>query len=154
MLCFLNSATSFIAGFAIFSVLGFMSQERGVPIAEVAESGRFVGLFLLFCLFFFFPQETSEPRQTRKAEGQGDFSEVKPGMLPTFYIIVGVCSEVCRTVLPDVAFSFVWAGSHGGASTEAVPELTLCCRGVVAGCSVGDIPAHLVVCWQVLAWLL
>ncbi|NXM02986.1 S6A12 protein, partial [Tyrannus savana] len=39
MLCFLNSATSFIAGFAIFSVLGFMAQEQGVPIAEVAESG-------------------------------------------------------------------------------------------------------------------
>lgn len=41
MLCFLNSATSFVAGFAIFSVLGFMAQEQGVPIAEVAESGRF-----------------------------------------------------------------------------------------------------------------
>ncbi|NXE46090.1 S6A12 protein, partial [Casuarius casuarius] len=39
MLCFLNSATSFVAGFAIFSVLGFMAQERGVSIAEVAESG-------------------------------------------------------------------------------------------------------------------
>lgn len=41
MLCFLNSATSFVAGFAIFSVLGFMAREQGVPIAEVAESGRF-----------------------------------------------------------------------------------------------------------------
>nr|XP_042703621.1 sodium- and chloride-dependent betaine transporter-like [Chrysemys picta bellii] len=39
MLCFLNSATSFLAGFAIFSVLGFMAQEQGVPISEVAESG-------------------------------------------------------------------------------------------------------------------
>uniref|UniRef100_A0A8C2UA39 Transporter n=1 Tax=Coturnix japonica TaxID=93934 RepID=A0A8C2UA39_COTJA len=39
MLCFLNSATSFVAGFAIFSVLGFMAREQGVPIAEVAESG-------------------------------------------------------------------------------------------------------------------
>ncbi|XP_030897731.1 sodium- and chloride-dependent GABA transporter 2 [Leptonychotes weddellii] len=38
-LCFLNSGTSFVAGFAIFSVLGFMSQEQGVPISEVAESG-------------------------------------------------------------------------------------------------------------------
>uniref|UniRef100_A0A669P8V1 Transporter n=1 Tax=Phasianus colchicus TaxID=9054 RepID=A0A669P8V1_PHACC len=44
MLCFLNSATSFVAGFAIFSVLGFMAREQGVPIAEVAESGR--GAFL------------------------------------------------------------------------------------------------------------
>ncbi|XP_017581699.1 PREDICTED: sodium- and chloride-dependent betaine transporter isoform X2 [Corvus brachyrhynchos] len=38
-LCFLNSATSFVAGFAIFSVLGFMAREQGVPISEVAESG-------------------------------------------------------------------------------------------------------------------
>ncbi|OCT57814.1 hypothetical protein XELAEV_18002994mg [Xenopus laevis] len=38
-LCFLNSITSFVAGFAIFSVLGFMAREQGVPISEVAESG-------------------------------------------------------------------------------------------------------------------
>ncbi|XP_045866623.1 sodium- and chloride-dependent GABA transporter 2 isoform X2 [Meles meles] len=41
-LCFLNSGTSFVAGFAIFSVLGFMSQEQGVPISEVAESESLV----------------------------------------------------------------------------------------------------------------
>uniref|UniRef100_A0A672QGM7 Transporter n=1 Tax=Sinocyclocheilus grahami TaxID=75366 RepID=A0A672QGM7_SINGR len=35
----LNSATSFVSGFAIFSVLGFMAQEQGVDIADVAESG-------------------------------------------------------------------------------------------------------------------
>ncbi|TNN38349.1 Sodium- and chloride-dependent taurine transporter [Liparis tanakae] len=33
------SGTSFISGFAIFSVLGFMAQEQGVDIADVAESG-------------------------------------------------------------------------------------------------------------------
>ncbi|XP_037642349.1 sodium- and chloride-dependent GABA transporter 2-like isoform X1 [Sebastes umbrosus] len=38
-LCLLNSTTSLIAGFAIFSVLGFMSYELGVDIATVAESG-------------------------------------------------------------------------------------------------------------------
>ncbi|XP_064417128.1 sodium- and chloride-dependent GABA transporter 2-like [Latimeria chalumnae] len=38
-LCLLNSITSFVAGFAIFSVLGFMAHEQNVTIAEVAESG-------------------------------------------------------------------------------------------------------------------
>ncbi|KAJ8369484.1 hypothetical protein SKAU_G00095120 [Synaphobranchus kaupii] len=38
-LCLLNSGTSFVAGFAIFSVLGFMAQEQGVDISMVAESG-------------------------------------------------------------------------------------------------------------------
>lgn len=60
MLCFLNSTTSLVAGFAIFSVLGFMAHEQGVPIAEVAESGRFF-------------HKTSEPRQNREPEGEGTF---------------------------------------------------------------------------------
>ncbi|XP_056138822.1 sodium- and chloride-dependent GABA transporter 2-like [Lampris incognitus] len=38
-LCVLNSGTSMVAGFAVFSVLGFMAHEQGVPIEEVAESG-------------------------------------------------------------------------------------------------------------------
>ncbi|XP_035486455.1 sodium- and chloride-dependent GABA transporter 2-like [Scophthalmus maximus] len=38
-LCLLNSLTSFVAGFAIFSVLGFMANEQGVDISMVAESG-------------------------------------------------------------------------------------------------------------------
>ncbi len=39
-LCLLNSGTSFVAGFAIFSVLGFMAFEQGVDISMVAESGN------------------------------------------------------------------------------------------------------------------
>uniref|UniRef100_G3QC18 Transporter n=1 Tax=Gasterosteus aculeatus aculeatus TaxID=481459 RepID=G3QC18_GASAC len=38
-LCLLNSATSIVSGFAIFSVLGFMTKEQGVDISEVAQSG-------------------------------------------------------------------------------------------------------------------
>uniref|UniRef100_A0A673J5L4 Transporter n=1 Tax=Sinocyclocheilus rhinocerous TaxID=307959 RepID=A0A673J5L4_9TELE len=38
-LCLLNSGTSLVTGFAVFSVLGFMAHEQGVPIEEVAESG-------------------------------------------------------------------------------------------------------------------
>ncbi|KAJ0012157.1 hypothetical protein NQD34_013132, partial [Periophthalmus magnuspinnatus] len=38
-LCLMNSATSLFAGFAIFSVLGYMSHELGVSINTVAESG-------------------------------------------------------------------------------------------------------------------
>ncbi|XP_011612184.2 solute carrier family 6 member 11a [Takifugu rubripes] len=38
-LCLLNSGTSFVSGFAIFSILGYMSQKQGVDIASVAESG-------------------------------------------------------------------------------------------------------------------
>ncbi|XP_035490956.2 sodium- and chloride-dependent GABA transporter 2-like [Scophthalmus maximus] len=38
-LAMVNSVTSFVAGFAIFSVLGYMSYEMGVDISAVAESG-------------------------------------------------------------------------------------------------------------------
>ncbi|XP_077430299.1 sodium- and chloride-dependent GABA transporter 2-like [Vanacampus margaritifer] len=51
-LCLLNSGTSFVSGFAIFSVLGYMSQKQGVDIASVAESGP--GL-----VFIVYPQAVS-----------------------------------------------------------------------------------------------
>ncbi|CAL8335608.1 unnamed protein product [Merluccius merluccius] len=38
-LCLLNSGTSFVAGFAIFSALGFMAYEQNMDISKVAESG-------------------------------------------------------------------------------------------------------------------
>lgn len=41
-LCLLNSGTSFVAGFAIFSALGFMAYEQNTDISKVAESGEFI----------------------------------------------------------------------------------------------------------------
>uniref|UniRef100_A0A3P9A7N1 Transporter n=1 Tax=Esox lucius TaxID=8010 RepID=A0A3P9A7N1_ESOLU len=51
-LCLLNSGTSFVSGFAIFSILGYMAQEQGVDISVVAESGP--GL-----VFIVYPQAVS-----------------------------------------------------------------------------------------------
>ncbi|XP_068605321.1 sodium- and chloride-dependent GABA transporter 3-like [Brachionichthys hirsutus] len=38
-ICLLNSGTSFVAGFVVFSVLGFMAREQGVTVDTVTESG-------------------------------------------------------------------------------------------------------------------
>ncbi|XP_053334275.1 sodium- and chloride-dependent GABA transporter 3-like isoform X2 [Clarias gariepinus] len=38
-LCVLNSCTSFVAGFVVFSVLGFMAERLGVDIEDVAHPG-------------------------------------------------------------------------------------------------------------------
>lgn len=40
-----NAITSILAGFAIFSVLGYMSQELGVPVDQVAKAGRWGVVF-------------------------------------------------------------------------------------------------------------
>ena len=37
IVCVGNCLTSFVAGFAIFSVLGFMAKELGVEITDVAK---------------------------------------------------------------------------------------------------------------------
>lgn len=39
-LCALNSGTSFVAGFAVFSTLGFMAKTQGIPINMVVDSGK------------------------------------------------------------------------------------------------------------------
>lgn len=45
-LCLLNSGTSFVAGFVVFSVLGFMAHKQGVAVDAVAESGTVFPKFL------------------------------------------------------------------------------------------------------------
>jgi len=48
----MNSGTSFYAGFAIFSVLGFMAHEQSLAVSQVAESGR----GLIFIVSFLRPK--------------------------------------------------------------------------------------------------
>ncbi|XP_068195991.1 sodium- and chloride-dependent GABA transporter 3-like [Antennarius striatus] len=50
--CLLNSGTSFVAGFVVFSVLGFMAQIQGVSVDSVVQSGP--GL-----AFIAYPQATA-----------------------------------------------------------------------------------------------
>ncbi|XP_068196443.1 sodium- and chloride-dependent GABA transporter 3-like [Antennarius striatus] len=51
-ICLLNSGTSFVAGFVVFSVLGFMAHQQGVSVDTVTESGP--GL-----AFIAYPQATA-----------------------------------------------------------------------------------------------
>ncbi|XP_068195983.1 sodium- and chloride-dependent GABA transporter 3-like [Antennarius striatus] len=51
-ICLLNSGTSFVAGFVVFSVLGFMAHKQGVSVDTVTESGP--GL-----AFIAYPQATA-----------------------------------------------------------------------------------------------
>ena len=38
-MCFINGGTSILAGFAIFSILGFMSETAHKPIADIVKPG-------------------------------------------------------------------------------------------------------------------
>lgn len=40
IICGINSCTSLYAGFVIFSVLGYMAEELGVEVKDVAKAGK------------------------------------------------------------------------------------------------------------------
>ena len=46
IIALVNSGTSILAGFAIFSALGFMAHEQGMEVSDVAEKGK---PLILFC---------------------------------------------------------------------------------------------------------
>ena len=41
----MNCGTSFYGGFVIFSVIGFMAQEAGLPVKDVVTTGNFLTVF-------------------------------------------------------------------------------------------------------------
>ena len=51
VVCIGNSVTSVFAGFAIFSSLGFLAHELGVPVSEVVTSGS--GIHNVQCIHKF-----------------------------------------------------------------------------------------------------
>ncbi len=47
----INCLTSLYAGFAIFSVLGFMAELKGVAVSDVAASGQYIyyNVYIFYC---------------------------------------------------------------------------------------------------------
>ncbi len=45
IVCLANSATSIMAGFVIFSAIGYMAHIHNLPVDDIATDGKFVFIF-------------------------------------------------------------------------------------------------------------
>ncbi|XP_046564197.1 sodium- and chloride-dependent glycine transporter 1-like [Haliotis rubra] len=78
IITFLSEGTSFYAGFAIFSVLGFMAEKKGIHISEVTEAGPGLG-------FVTYPEALAEL----------PFPQVWSVIFFVMLVTVGADSEFC-----------------------------------------------------------
>ncbi len=106
-----NCGTSFFAGFAVFSVLGYMAQQQGVPVTEVVDSG--LGL-----AFVTFPKAIA--------------------LLPAGAVAIGIIFFLMLLTLGiDSAFSLVEAASTAFSDEIKIKRHTttviLCVVGFLAG---------------------
>jgi len=56
-----NSATSIVAGFVIFSAIGYMAHIHNLPVDDIATDGKCFFLFIFFGFISFCCCKTSPP---------------------------------------------------------------------------------------------
>lgn len=92
-LCFLNSFTSIFAGFAVFSVLGFMAHGLDLPLPDVAVSGELITFSNLIYILFAWRVDELMHRS------RSDFYSLSKGSVHATWILLLGC-----TLLPHDPF--------------------------------------------------